>query len=64
MKQRIYMEAGDMLATVQKRGNSSAIRIPKKLLDSAGLKENDKVEILQIEGGFSVSKSNSQRSFK
>jgi antitoxin MazE len=34
-----------MYGTIQKWGNSQAIRLPKGLLEAAALKENDKVEI-------------------
>jgi antitoxin MazE len=39
-----------MFTTVQKWGNSHAIRIPKVLLEMAQLKENDQVEI-QVQNG-------------
>ncbi|MDT3699549.1 MAG: AbrB/MazE/SpoVT family DNA-binding domain-containing protein [Thermincola sp.] len=35
-----------MLTTIQKWGNSQGIRIPKNILETASLRENDKVEIL------------------
>ena len=35
-----------MYATIQKWGNSGAVRIPKAILETAFLKENDKVEII------------------
>ena len=35
-----------MLTTIQKWGNSQAIRLPKTLLDDMMLQENDKVEIV------------------
>lgn len=34
-----------MFTSIQKWGNSQAVRLPKALLEQAGLKENDKVEI-------------------
>jgi antitoxin MazE len=34
-----------MYSTIQKWGNSQAIRLPKGLLEAAALHENDKVEI-------------------
>lgn len=34
-----------MYATIQKWGNSQAIRLPKGILEIAALHENDKVEI-------------------
>ena len=35
-----------MTTTVQRWGNSQAVRIPKPILESLLMKENDKVEIL------------------
>lgn len=35
-----------MLTTIQKWGNSHGIRIPKSILETASIRENDKVEIL------------------
>ena len=32
-----------MYATIQKWGNSQGLRLPKALLDSIGLRENDRV---------------------
>ncbi|MDR2197267.1 MAG: AbrB/MazE/SpoVT family DNA-binding domain-containing protein [Coriobacteriales bacterium] len=34
-----------MISTIQKWGNSNAVRIPKPLLSDVSLKENDPVEI-------------------
>lgn len=34
-----------MYSTIQKWGNSQAIRIPKGILEEAALRENDRVEI-------------------
>lgn len=34
-----------MYTQIKKWGNSNAVRIPKELLDTLGLKENDKIEI-------------------
>lgn len=39
-----------MYTTIQKWGNSQAIRIPKTILEMAQLKENDRVEI-QVQDG-------------
>ena len=39
-----------MHTTIQKWGNSQAVRLPKALLEMAELQENDKVEI-KVEGG-------------
>lgn len=35
-----------MLTTIRKWGNSQGIRIPKNILETASIRENDKVEIL------------------
>ncbi len=39
-----------MFTTIQKWGNSQAVRLPKTILELSSLKENDKVE-LKIENG-------------
>ncbi|MDR2108433.1 MAG: AbrB/MazE/SpoVT family DNA-binding domain-containing protein [Coriobacteriales bacterium] len=39
-----------MQTTIQKWGNSSAVRIPKPLLESAGIGPSDRIRLL-IEGG-------------
>ncbi len=39
-----------MYATIQKWGNSQAVRLPKAVLEKASLKENDRVEIRVEEG--------------
>ena len=36
-----------MYATIQKWGNSQGLRLPKPLLDSLGIRENDRVELRQ-----------------
>ena len=43
-----------MYATIQKWGNSQGLRLPKALLDSAGLKENDRVELTQNGDGITI----------
>ena len=35
-----------MYASIQKWGNSRAVRLPKAILESLNLKENDRVEIV------------------
>ena len=45
-----------MLATVQKWGNSNAIRIPKHILAAVDWHENDKVEIQVADGKLSLCK--------
>jgi antitoxin MazE len=41
-----------MYATIQKWGNSQGLRIPKALLDAVGLKEHDRVELVQMDDGI------------
>ena len=43
-----------MYATIQKWGNSQGLRIPKAILDAVGLRENDRVELIQIKRAASV----------
>ena len=45
-----------VLATLQKWGNSNAIRIPKHVLAAVNWHENDKVEIEVADGKLSLSK--------
>lgn len=46
-----------MYATIQKWGNSQGLRIPKALLDALGLRENDRVELTQTDGGIHIKKA-------
>lgn len=46
-----------MYATIQKWGNSQGIRLPNVLLKSLGIKENDRLEIIQMEDGFRLRKA-------
>lgn len=46
-----------MFATVQKWGNSQGIRIPKSLLEALGIRENDRVELLQAEDMITIKKA-------
>ena len=46
-----------MYATVQKWGNSQGIRIPKSLLESLGIRENDRVELFQTEDMITIKKA-------
>jgi len=39
-----------MHTRIRKWGNSQAIRLPKVIMDSAGLKESDEVQLLVKEG--------------
>lgn len=45
-----------MYATIQKWGNSQGIRVPKVLLDALGIRENDRVELLQENGAITIRK--------
>lgn len=47
---RIYMERDDMKTTVQKWGNSLAVRIPRPFAEEVNLEENSPVE-LTVRGG-------------
>lgn len=46
-----------MYATIQRWGNSQGLRIPKALLDALGLRENDRVELTQTDGGIQIKKA-------
>ena len=46
-----------MLVTIQKWGNSQGIRIPKKILDNAKLRENEKVYIQELNGEIIIKKA-------
>jgi antitoxin MazE len=39
-----------MYTTIQKWGNSQAVRLPKDILEEANLQENDKVQIKVQDG--------------
>ena len=43
-----------MYTTIQKWGNSQAVRIPKAILEMAKLSENDKVEIRVQDGNLVI----------
>lgn len=43
-----------MRTTIQKWGNSQAIRLPKSILEQADLQENDRVEIKVQEGNVII----------
>lgn len=45
-----------MYATIQKWGNSQGIRLPKSLLASIGLNEQDKVELVQGTDSITIRK--------
>ncbi|MCI9310995.1 MAG: AbrB/MazE/SpoVT family DNA-binding domain-containing protein [Lawsonibacter sp.] len=46
-----------MYATIQKWGNSNGLRIPKAFLDTLGLRENDRVELIQTEDAITIKKA-------
>jgi len=43
-----------MYTTVQKWGNSQAVRLPKAILEMAKIRENDKVEIKVQDGNLII----------
>lgn len=43
-----------MYSTIQRWGNSQAVRLPKVILEMASLKENDKVEIKVQDGNLVI----------
>lgn len=47
-----------MLATIQRWGSSLGIRIPKSVLEDAGLSLNDRVELTPTSDGFAAHKVN------
>ena len=46
-----------MYATIQKWGNSNGLRVPKALLDAVGLRENDRVELVQNHDSITIKKA-------
>jgi antitoxin MazE len=46
-----------MYATIQKWGNSNALRIPKGLLDALSIHENDRVELTQTGDTLTIRKA-------
>lgn len=46
-----------MYATIQKWGNSNALRLPKALLEAIGMKENDRVELIQGADTITIKKT-------
>jgi len=51
----------DMRATIQKWGNSQAIRLPKAVLETASIKENEQVHILAERNQIIIKKSRKHR---
>ena len=46
-----------MYATIQKWGNSNGLRLPKTMLEAIGMKENDRVELIQSEDCITIKKA-------
>ena len=53
-----------MYTTIQKWGNSQAIRLPKALLEMVKLNENDRVEIKVRQGSLIISPVKKHRTLK
>jgi len=53
-----------MTATIQKWGNSHAIRLPKLLLDTLYLQENDAVEVIAQDDHIVIKKATRRRRAK
>ena len=53
-----------MHATIQKWGNSHGIRLPKIILDSLGIKENEQVKIIAREDEIVIKKALRHRTLK
>ena len=53
-----------MTGTIQKWGNSQAIRLPKPILDLVFLKENDSVQILTEDNKIIIQKSEAKPKHK
>lgn len=47
-----------MYTTIQKWGNSKAVRLPKAILEKAGLQETDSVELMVREGNIIITPAN------
>ncbi|MDR0853827.1 MAG: AbrB/MazE/SpoVT family DNA-binding domain-containing protein [Clostridiales Family XIII bacterium] len=52
-----------MEATIQKWGNSNAIRLPKAILNEVKLKENDKVQIIMLKEEIVIRKAKVHRTW-
>ncbi len=46
-----------MYATIQRWGNSNGLRIPKALLEALGIRENDRVELIQTADTITIKKA-------
>jgi antitoxin MazE len=54
----LILEVTHMYTTIQKWGNSQAVRLPKGLLEDAAMRENDRVEIKVENGCIIISRIN------
>jgi len=50
-----------MRTTIQKWGNSQAVRLPKAILETASIKENEQVDILAERNQIIIKKSRKRR---
>ena len=53
-----------MYTTIQKWGNSQAVRLPKWALEKAALQENDKVEIKVQDGNILITPSKKHKTLQ
>lgn len=53
-----------MLTTIQKWGNSQGVRLPKTILDSLLLEENDQVEVSAKDDSIIIKKADRKRRAK
>jgi len=53
-----------MVTTIQKWGNSQGVRLPKIILESAALKENDQVVVSVTDDSIIIKKSTRKRRAK
>jgi antitoxin MazE len=47
-------EVKQMYATIQKWGNSQAVRLPRSILEKAGLEGKDQVELVVKDGNITI----------
>jgi antitoxin MazE len=53
-----------MYTTIQKWGNSQAVRLPKDILEEANLQENDKVQIKVQDGNVIIIPDKKRKTLK
>lgn len=53
-----------MRTTIQKWGNSHALRLPKHILDELKLKENDQLEVSLDGGAIVIKKAHEHKTFE